>query len=48
MVESKFCDNDSFIVMLKEIILGLFYVIDFKFELEDIENYNVNLIISKI
>lgn len=46
--ESKLCDNDSPIAMLKEITLGPLYATDSKTEPEDTENYNANSTISKI
>lgn len=46
--ESKLCDNDSPIAMLKEITLGPLYATDSKSEPEDTENYNANSTISKI
>lgn len=46
--ESKLCDNDSPIAMLKEITLGPLYATDSKTEPEDTENYNANSTIIKV
>lgn len=46
--ESKLCDNDSPIAMLKEITLGPLYATDSKSEPEDTENYNANSTIIKV